>query len=130
MSPLRCHSRVSSHDIPQMEGLRSFNVLCKGITWVKKNYTYFSSVFTVHAIKSLLSVNRKIHNCNIGRDKGLFILKDLEECDLGKTVAGKFKKNFQKTSPVDTKAFQTCSHLETERLGPEMIITRILVTSY
>lgn len=67
----------------------------------------------MHAIKSLLSVNRKIHNCNIGRDKGLFILKDLEEYDLGKTVAGKFKKNFQKTSPVDTKAFQTCRHLET-----------------
>lgn len=70
------------------------------------------------------------NNCNIGRDKGLFILKDLEEYDLGKTVAGKFKKNFQKTSPVDTKAFQTCRHLETEHLGPEMIITRILVTSY
>ena len=95
----------------------------------QKNYTYFSSVFTVHAIKSLLSVNRKIHNCYIGRDKGLFILKDLEEYDLGKTVASKFKKNFQKTSPVDTKAFQT-SHLETKHLGPEMIITRILVTSY
>ena len=36
MSPLLCHLRVTSHDIPQMEGLRSFNVLCKGITWVKK----------------------------------------------------------------------------------------------